>query len=398
MLQFRRYIISGILAAVMTMGTAFPTLAAKKPELRTPITSISIDVRSNVEAETDYDEATVMVTTNHDLYTVGAYTWVSKNEYWKIGDVPKIKVELHAKTGYYFKVTGASKYQITGAEYSSAKKDKNNETIYLTLKLNPASGQLEEPDNAEWEGYPVGKAVWDEVESAGAYELKLFKNDQIIYSVEKVNTTYYDFHPYLTEAGRYKFCVRAIPKDSKELAYVTGSGWVYSDSQSVDADEVSPFINRSAATPGKEEMTPADTGWKKDKTGWWYRNTDGSCPTGGWAAIDGRWYLFDGDGYMLTGWQNKDGKRYFLSSNGDMKTGWMEENKNWYLFGSDGAMVTGWADVGGSRYYLESDGRMCTGWKLLDGKWYYFEPSGGAMMRNTSISGRYINGDGVWVQ
>ena len=71
----------------------------------------------------------------------------------------------------------------------------------------------------------------------------------------------------MAEAGRYKFCVRAIPKDSKELSYVTGSGWVYSDSQSVDADEVSPFVNRSSGSPGREEMTPEDTGWKKDKTG-----------------------------------------------------------------------------------------------------------------------------------
>lgn len=386
-----------LFAAILAIGASFTSFAARQPELRTPITSISIDVKSNVEAETDYDEATVMITSNSDLYTVGAYTWVSKNEYWKIGDVPKIKVELHAKYGYYFKVTGASKYQITGAEYGSAKKDKNNETIYLTLKLTPARGQLEEPDNAEWEGYPIGKAVWDEVESAGAYELKLLKNDQIIYSVEKVNTTFYDFHPYMAEAGRYKFCVRAIPKDSKELSYVTGSGWVYSDSQSVEADEVSPFVNRSYGSPGQEEMTPADTGWKKDKTGWWYRNTDGTYPAGGWAMVDGKWYLFDGDGYMLTGWQNKNGKLYYLSSNGDMVTGWMEDQKNWYLFGDDGAMVTGWADRDGNRYYLDGDGKMCTGWKLLDGKWYYFNPSGGAMMSNVSVDGRYLSQDGVWI-
>lgn len=398
MRRLNKKIITGILAAALALSVAVPSFAAKKQELRTPITSIAIDVKSNVEAETDYDEATVMVTSGSDQFTVGAYQWVTTQDYWKIGDVPKVKVELHARNGYYFKVTGASKYQITGAEYSSAKKKNNNETIELTLKLRPASGQLEEPDDAEWEGYPIGKATWEAVESAGAYELKLFKNDQIVYSVEKVNTTFYDFHPYITEAGRYKFCVRAIPKDSEELTYVKGSNWVYSDAHRVEADEVSPFVSGSTVTPGQNAMTPNDMGWKKDKTGWWYRNADGTYPAGDWVLLDGKWYLFDGDGYMLTGWQTKNGKRYYLSSNGDMVTGLMEDNKQWYLFGTDGALVTGWFDTGDTRYYFEADGRMASGWKLLDGKWYYFNPTNGTMMRNVNIEGRAINGDGVWVQ
>lgn len=398
MRRLKKRFITAIIAAVLAAGAAVPGYAAvRKEELRTPITSVSISVRSNVEAETDYDEATVMVTADSDQFTVGAYKWATEKDYWKIGDVPKVKVELHARTGYYFKITGASKYQINGAEYGSAKKKNNNETIELTLKLRPASGKLEKPDDAQWEGYPVGKAVWEAVESAGAYELKLFKNDQIIYSVEKVNTTFYDFHPYITEAGRYKFCVRAIPKDSQELSYVTASEWVYSDIQRVDADEISPFVSNTNQTPGRETMTPADTGWKKDKTGWWFRNADGTYLAGDWALIGDKWYLFDGDGYMLTGWQTKNGKKYYLTVNGDMATGWMEDNKQWYLFGTDGAMITGWAEVNGNRYFLDSDGRMTTGWKLLDGKWYFFNTDG-TMMRNVTVSGRYLNGDGVWIQ
>ncbi|WP_125141527.1 N-acetylmuramoyl-L-alanine amidase family protein [Clostridium transplantifaecale] len=389
---------TGIIAAGLALLCAGPCFAARKPETRTPITFIRVDVRSNVEADTDYDEATVMITTTDNQYEIGSYEWVKPpKDSWKIGDVPKIKINIHAKTGYYFKVTGSSKYQITGGEYGSASKDKNYETLYLTVKLQPASGKLDEPDDAEWKGYPVGKADWEAVEGAGAYELKLFKGEQIIHSVDRVSTTFYDFHPYITEAGRYKFCVRAVPKDSEELKYMTSGDWVYSDELRVDADETSPFVDNGAgATPSGQNMTPNDLGWRHDKNGWWYRNADGSYPAGDWAAIDGKWYLFDGGGYILTGWQSKNGKKYYMNSNGEMQTGWLELDKQWYLLGDSGEVQTGWANINGNLYYMDGDGRMQTGWLLNNGNWYYLNPSDGSMMRNVTIDGRYVNADGIW--
>ena len=101
MRRLKKRFITAIIAAVLAAGAAVPGYAAvRKEELRTPITSVSISVRSNVEAETDYDEATVMVTADSDQFTVGAYKWATEKDYWKIGDVPKVKVVLHARTGY----------------------------------------------------------------------------------------------------------------------------------------------------------------------------------------------------------------------------------------------------------------------------------------------------------
>ncbi len=71
MRRLKKRFITAIIAAVLAAGAAVPGYAAvRKEELRTPITSVSISVRSNVEAETDYDEATVMVTADSDQFTV----------------------------------------------------------------------------------------------------------------------------------------------------------------------------------------------------------------------------------------------------------------------------------------------------------------------------------------
>ena len=56
----------------------------------------------------------------------------------------------------------------------------------------------------------------------------------------------------------------------------------------------------------------------KNSEGWWYRNTDGTYPANTWQMINGAWYLFGYDGYILTGWQLKDGRYYYLDSNGAM--------------------------------------------------------------------------------
>ena len=72
----------GLLTAALpnASGTVW---AAVKNETRTPITSVSITVRSDVKADYDLDAATVYVTTDSSLYTIGAYTWVNGNkEYW----------------------------------------------------------------------------------------------------------------------------------------------------------------------------------------------------------------------------------------------------------------------------------------------------------------------------
>lgn len=386
--------------AVLTAVFPAVSIAAVKTETRTPITSVSLKVRSDVQADYELNEATVYATTDSSLYTIGAYKWAAKNnkDYWEPGDEPKVQIEIHARSGYYFnRTTGPSKFQIDGATYKSVKRTNNDETLLLTVLLTPASGTLEIPDTAEWMGYPPGKATWAQVPYAGAYELKLYRNGQMVQGIPKVIATNYDFYPLMTTAGTYQFRVRAIPKDTEETAYITSSDWVYSDELDIDADEVCTLSGGAVGGPDKADaLTPSQLGWIKDDEGWWYRNTDGTYPIGTWKNIDGRWYLFDFSGYMLTGWQQKDGNYYFLDMNGIMQTGWLQDSRKWYYLGNDGIMYKGWLTAGDGMYFFDQDGSMHTGWLLDGGNWYYMSPENGRMVKNAYIEGRYLDGSGIW--
>ncbi len=58
--------------------------------------------------------------------------------------------------------------------------------------------------------------------------------------------------------------------------------------------------------------------WKQNSHGWWYEFDDGSCYSGGFAQIDGKYYYFDENGYMGVGWIQAPaaGDWYYADSSG----------------------------------------------------------------------------------
>lgn len=71
--------------------------------------------------------------------------------------------------------------------------------------------------------------------------------------------------------------------------------WQYSSSGSVNGVG-STSVDMNVLKNTKLLIQP---GWKKDDTGWWYVNNDGSYTTNGWQEINGEWYYFNDVGYML---------------------------------------------------------------------------------------------------
>ena len=117
--------------------------------------------------------------------------------------------------------------------------------------------------------------------------------------------------------------------------------------------------------------------WVQKEDGrWWYRHADGSYTAGDWELVDGRWYLFDAEGWMLTGWQQRDGHWYLLGADGAMLTGWQRVDGKWYFLDDSGAMATGWRMVGDKWYFMDENGSMHVGWKQVGGKWYWLNPDG----------------------
>lgn len=159
----------------------------------------------------------------------------------------------------------------------------------------------------------------------------------------------------------------------------------YSSGESFNVNYNVNFFN--VATSSTSNNTNSGQ-WMKSNGRWWYRNADGSYPTG-WAMINSKWYLFDNSGWMLTNWQKTSGKWYYLGSDGAMRTGWQKVNGKWYYLESSGAMATGWKKVNGTWYYLESSGAMATGWKKLGGTWYYLESSGAMVTDWKQINGTW---------
>ena len=141
----------------------------------------------------------------------------------------------------------------------------------------------------------------------------------------------------------------------------------------------------------------ADGAWKKNGSGWWYQNEDGSYPVACWQKINGKWYYFNQAGYMQTGWQQINGTWYYLSSSGAMQTGWVKSGKSWYYLDGSGAMQTGWVKSSGKWYYLKASGAMQTGWLKDGGEWYYLNSSGAMETGWEKIGGKwfYFNSSGA---
>ena len=121
---------------------------------------------------------------------------------------------------------------------------------------------------------------------------------------------------------------------------------------------------------------------------------------GTWEALsDGKWRLKKPDGQPVSSeWAYVDGKTYLVDMNGVMLTGWQRVNEKWYYLSSSGAMQTGWLLKEGKYYFLNADGTMAYGWVNSQGSWYYFDIISGVMQTNTRTpDGRYVNAEGVMV-
>lgn len=137
-----------------------------------------------------------------------------------------------------------------------------------------------------------------------------------------------------------------------------------------------------------------------------YYNSTGTAVRDAALYIDGDWYAFDGNGYMLadTFSSNHYYNEYYYTSSGarlEAPNQWRIINGDWFYFGPDSSVVDGWIDINGTRYYLDInnhdydtdettlESELYTGYRCIDGKVFYFYENG-------ACYGEYV-GDG-WLQ
>lgn len=407
MKRFFRHLSILLTAILLGSLVAIPVLADSA------VSTVNIYVGVNLAAGdrlgNDFDlnqsssEGTYIYSSSSKVSVADAEWKTSLNKDITIGETPKLEVTLSAESGYYFKGTyRSSNVTIKGGTFVSASR-KNDDTLVVTLKVNPIKGQYQAPDEVNWRSSGLGKARWDSVDGADAYDVYLYRGGSLVHKLEAYKGTSYDFYPYMTKYGTYSFKVRAVPSTDSEQKYGKKSDWTESDEMYIAKEDVSDGSGQTNGQPGGNTGTGVtQVGWIKDGNTWYYRYPDGGYQKNSWLLLNNKYYLFDSEGRMLTGWQQRNNNRWFyLNQNGDMFTGWLRlGDKLYYLYetaGDDqGVMCYGWIQHSGQWYFAGSDGAMVKGWQEIDGKWRYFNPDTGVMAVNTTINGFYVDGNGIW--
>lgn len=119
----------------------------------------------------------------------------------------------------------------------------------------------------------------------------------------------------------------------------------------------------------KNQIKSGTSGWKKDDTGWWYQDFNGSYPVSTWRLVNNYWYYFDSRGYACKGWKQVKGEWYYLatSKTGNtpecaMLTGWIKDKEKWYYLKESGAMVRSCTlEINGETYAFDKSGAMIEG-------------------------------------
>lgn len=72
--------------------------------------------------------------------------------------------------------------------------------------------------------------------------------------------------------------------------------------------------NNDNSVSNIENSNDSKTGWRKNESGWWYENEDGTYPRSTWKSIDGKEYYFGADSYLYVGRVTPDG--YYVDESG----------------------------------------------------------------------------------
>ncbi len=274
-------------------------------------------------------------------YWVESAEYINNSTFWTAGELPVIQIELRTDEDNTFTVDRDSAIRLKGlgATLMQAYITFEDEmTVYAQLPVVSSDGvdyNLSYTSSLSWDNKT---AVWKNEGGDGQFQVQLARGDEIIQTVKTSNTSY-SFLGMMGTPGSYYFRIRRV----KGSSYGEWTEWskaytVYAPvTGQSSGNYAAPAAQAAQANVSLEgsishSVTP---GWKQDAAGWWYQRADGSYVSDDWLLDNGKWYLFDGRGYMLTGWQKKNGADYYLGSDGAMlENCWTPDG--WYV-GPSGA-------------------------------------------------------------
>lgn len=232
---------------------------------------------------------------------------------------------------------------------------------------------------------PVNQGAYD---VGGGWNAETYAAVELIESHSTKEEFMTDYRLYI-ELLRNLADEAGLPKtlDSDALEGIKSHEYCTNNQPNNYSDHVDPYpylaswgISREQFKNDIENGLEIKTGWQKNDAGYWYVRSDGSYPKEQFEKIDGTWYYFDENGYMLSDkWKKRpDNTWYYFDKSGEMATDWNKINGKWYYFNRDGAMVTGWVKYYDNWYYLDAaNGDMKSDCfvRYNDG-WYLLLPDG----------------------
>ncbi len=228
---------------------------------------------------------------------------------------------------------------------------------------------------------------------------------------------------YLSGYNQFRWSITSQFADDEKYQEMNATEVLYDLFGSVpEGYDIYLSSEQSGSSSSSNEETTGEgafgTGsWEKDSKGWKFLKKNGDLLTSGWFKVDGAWYYFDKNAYIVTGWQKIGGVWYYMRPDGTMATGWVKDGGVWYYMNSSGVMTTGWVQADGVWYYMNSSGAMTTGWVKAGSSWYYMDINGamttgwikdgsdwyylksdGSMAAATYIGSYFVDSSGRWVK
>lgn len=294
---------------------------------RKKINSVTVNVESHIELGSKHGDEEIEIETRGKNYSYDYYEIENFGSDWWDDDVPEITIYLKADEGYFFALTKASSLKLTGATYVKASKQDSSETLALRVKLPSMTERL--GPETEVELSTSGLATWGEVDGAGSYELRLYRNGtRIGMSCQSTDQLFYDYTNLISKPGSYQVKVRAVNKQNSS----NKGEWMESEAVTI-SDELAAIRSETAG------RLPIKGEWKSEENRLWYEHEDGTYTRNNWEMIDEKWYLFDENGYVRTGWVEWEGEQYYCKD----ETGEMLRNTttpDGYILDNEGHLKT----------------------------------------------------------
>ena len=352
-------------AFLMTAMLAFPAMAAEKIEEVTIDINAVLTASDNLEVEAEVSD--------DGCYVDEVSVTNEPSGDWDDDTKPKVKITIGADSDYTFS-TGLSKADVylgnDENRVTSVTRSSSKLYVYVTLQeISELDAEYDEEDyeldayDLTWDDSYGGVAYWEGTDYAKKYQVRLYRDGDMVGSTYTTTNNYYNFCGSFTKEGSYTFRVKAV-RGSDE------SSWRESEPKDVDRNGASAiYANRTAASnyygngssgsgdrTGTSASNTADGAWLRDSIGWWWCNPDKTYPVANWKLINQVWYYFNQLGYMAENqWVLNNNQWYFCGSGGAMvKNQWVQTNGAWYYCGESGAMLT--SQMIGGQYYVDRNG------------------------------------------